>query len=111
MMTRHLQQPLPLTPDKEIFIVGLLVQFVPAHSMQVSRALSLLPGVEIRVAAPVGKLVLVCECESDDETLNLIGRVGEVPGVLNVALVYQHTESAQAMDEEISDESDSPRIH
>ena len=111
MMTRHLQSPLPLVPDKEIFIIGLLVQFVPTRSVQVSSALSLLPGVEIRVAAHAGKLVLVCECDSDDATLKLIGRIGELPGVLNVALVYQHAESAQAMDEEISDEIDPPRIH
>lgn len=112
MMTRHLQPPIiPPTPDKEIFIVGLLVQVVPARTAQVSITLSQLPGAEIRVASNIGKLVLVCECDSDDETLKLIGRIGELPGVLNVALVYQHAESAQAMDEEICDEIDPPRIH
>lgn len=95
------------SPEPEVHIAGLLVQCAPARGAAVAAAVAALPGAEV-CAGAAGKLVVVCECGSCDEIMALVGRIRDLPGVLNVALVYQHAESAQAMEEEISHETDSP---
>lgn len=100
-----------LSSAPEVHIAGLLVQVRPGDTPRAARAIARLPGTEVHAVAAAGKLVVVCECGSADQTLALIERIRDLPGVLNVALVYQHAEGAAAMDEEISDETDPPRIH
>lgn len=100
----------PLEP--EVHIAGVMVQARPGCEPAVAAALSALPHTEAHVAAgAAGKLVAVCEGSSGAEIMDLIARMGEVPGVVNVALVYQHAESAGAMEEEIGNETDPPRFH
>lgn len=96
----------PESPDREVHIAGLVVQARPGDAQAVAAALSRLPGTELR-AAEGGRLVVVCEGGSGGEILDLIARMRDLPGVLNVALAYQHAESAAAM-EEIVHEPDSP---
>jgi len=95
----------------EVHIAGLLVQALPEQRRKVAKAVSGLPKAEVRAAGSAGKLVVVCEGDSDDQIMALIGRIRELPGVLNVALVYQHAESAEAMEEVVTDEADTSRIH
>lgn len=98
--------------EPEVHIAGLLVQTLPEQRRKVAKAIAGLPGAEVRAAGKAGKLVVVCESDGGDEIMALIGRIRGVPGVLNVALVYQHVESAEAMEEEvIIDEADTPRIY
>ena len=95
--------------ELEVHIAGLLVQAQPEQRRRVVKELSDLPGTEVHASGKAGKLVVVCECDSDDELVALIGRIRDLPGVLNVALVYQHVESAEAMKEEVViDEADTP---
>lgn len=98
-------------PDPEVHVVGILVQTRPERVREVAAALSVLPNTEVQTAAPNGRIVVVCVCAGADEALELIARIRELPGVLNVALVYQHAESAAAMEEEIDREDDPPRLH
>lgn len=93
---------------EDVHIAGLLVQARPERVRAVAADLAALPGVEVHAAAAAGKLVVVSECESGGAVVALIDRIRELPGVLNVALVYQHTESARAMQEEMGHEADSP---
>lgn len=95
----------------EIHIAGLLVQAWPAAVGAVAQAIDAMPGLELAVAAEGGRLVVVSECASRGATLELIDRIRALPGVLDVALVYQHAESAGAMNEELSDETDPTRVH
>lgn len=101
--------------DPELHIVGLLVHARPGHCEQVAAAVNRLPQAAIRAAGGAGKLVVVAECASAAETLELIAHLRELPGVANVALVYQHAESLRAMDEvmeeDLSDEHHPSRIH
>ena len=97
----------PESADREVHIAGVVVQTRLGHEDAVAAALSRLPGAELRAAAG-GRLVVVCEGGSGDEILDLIARMRDLPGVLNVALAYQHAESAAAMEEEIVHEPDSP---
>ncbi|MGE5489710.1 MAG: chaperone NapD [Actinomycetota bacterium] len=95
----------------EVHIAGLLVQTLPESRSKVKRALASLSQVEVHADHRNGKLVVVCECDSEDKLMTLIGRIRDLSGVLNVALVYQHMESAEAMDEVITNEADTPRVH
>src|SRR5690349_8054249 len=101
--------------EKEVHIAGILVQVLPEQRRRAAKELARLPRTEVHGdgAAKAGsKLVVVCECDSGDQLLALAGRIREIPGVLNVALVYQHVENAKAMEEEVDlDEVDTPGVH
>jgi len=95
--------------DREVHIAGIVVQARPGCADAVAAGLSRLPDTEVRAAAG-GRLVVVCEGRSGDDILNLMARMRDLQGVLNVALAYQHAESAAAMEEEIH-EPDPPGFH
>lgn len=99
------------SPTPEIHVAGLFVQAFPDRVDAVAGAIAELPGTAVMARDGAGKLVVVCECASGEEAVDLIGRIRELPGVLNVALVYQHAESAEAMEKEMGHEADPPGIH
>jgi nitrate reductase NapD len=92
---------------REVHIAGVLVQARPDCGAAVAAAVARLPDTEVR-AEVEGRLVVVCEGGSGAEILGLIDRMRDLPGVLNVALAYQHAESAAAMEEEIGYDTDPP---
>lgn len=100
--------PLPEMPaaTDDIHIAGVLVQARPGSEQQVAIGLSALPGTEIHGSTAASKFVAVCEGSNAGEILELIARMRGVPGVVDVALVYQHAESASAMQEEFDREID-----
>ncbi|MBS1189760.1 MAG: putative NapD protein [Rhodocyclaceae bacterium] len=83
--------------EPEVHIAGLLVQTLPEQRPKVAKALSDWPRTEVRAGSPTGKLVVLWEGGSGDELTASIARIRQLPGVLNVALVYQHVENARAM--------------
>jgi len=84
-------------------VAGLAVMTRPAQVLTVAGALEALENVEVRAIDPAGKLVVVCEGADEDALVAAIGRMRDLAGVLNVALVYQHAEPADAMEEEIGE--------
>ena len=48
-----------------------------------------------------GKLVVVVEAASSAGVVETIDAMRELPGVLNVSLVYQHAEPASSLEQEI----------
>lgn len=94
--------------ETEIHIAGILVQARLGCEPAVAASLSALPQTEVYAASAAGKLVAVCEGGNSGEILSLIDRMRALPGVIDVALVYQHAENATAMEEEIGHESDPP---
>lgn len=105
------REPNAFSPEPEIHIAGVLVQARPDCGPAVAMALAELPGTEVHATGNAGRLVVVCECAGGEAAVELISRMRDLPGVLNVALVYQHAESAAAMEEEIGNETDPPRLH
>lgn len=97
-------------PAAEVHIAGILVQARRADCASVAEAVRALPGLEVPSVAD-GRLVVVAECANAAEIVDRIDHIRALPGVLNVALVYQHAESLGAMEEEISDETDPPGVH
>lgn len=95
----------------EIHIAGLLIQVREPHSATVFRALAAWPALEVVAQDGGGRLVAVCECDSGEAILQIMASIRDLSGVLNVALVYQHAERAEAMDEEFGHENDAAGVH
>ena len=65
--------------------------------MRVMRAVDAIAAAEVFQSSAAGKLVLVIEAPAARDVLAVIDGIRALPGVLNVALVYQHAEPAAAM--------------
>jgi nitrate reductase NapD len=82
---------------EELHIAGVLVQCRPLDLMRVVRAVDALAAAEVFQSSAEGKLVVVIEAPSSRQVLAAIDEIRALPGVINVALVYQHAEPAAAM--------------
>lgn len=90
----------------EWHITSLVVHAAPSRISSVSAFISKLAGVEIHGTSATGKLVVTIEAASTDETMSRISDIQRFDGVLSAALVYQHAEALDAMNEEIDDGKD-----
>lgn len=90
--------------EAEIHIAGLLVHARKGCAQSVAETLQEYPGIEIHAVSEDGKLIVVCECATGREVLAEVERMRELYDVVDVALVYQHAEPANAMEQEIDDE-------
>lgn len=71
-----------------LHIASLLVHARPELFEAVKANLRLLDGVELHQQSPLGKLVVVLETVDERQILERIEQIGNLPGVLNAALVY-----------------------
>lgn len=85
----------------EIHIAGIIVHARPAHLDEVRAQLAILPQCVVHAVEEDGRMIVTLEAESAPRTLDAMDAIRALPGVLNVALVYQHAEPATAMDEEL----------
>lgn len=87
--------------SEEVHIAGVIIQAAPGQMDEVRRQVSRLPGALVHGAAPDGRMVVTLEADSTKRTLDYMDALRILPGVINVALVYQHNEDAAAMQEEV----------
>lgn len=85
----------------EIHIAGIIVHTRREQAAEVRAQLAILPGCIVHAVEEDGRMVVTLEAESAPRTLDEMDAIRALPGVLNVALVYQHAEPANAMDEEL----------
>ena len=85
----------------EIHVAGVLVQARPESVRDVCLAVSMLPQAAVTHESADGRVVAVLEAASGRAVMQQIEAIREVRGVLNVAIVYQHAESEDAMNEEM----------
>jgi len=71
-----------------LHIASLLVHARPELLEAVKANLRLLDGVELHQESPLGKLVVVLETDNEQQILQRIDSINQLPGVLNAALVY-----------------------
>ena len=76
-------------------ISSLLVQARAEDHRRLEEAISSLPGTEVHATTGTGKIVVVIETPSDAELIRRIDRIGALPGVLSVNLVFHHSEPAR----------------
>ncbi|VVO27403.1 chaperone NapD [Pseudomonas fluorescens] len=74
--------------DKPLHIASLVVLARPELFEAVKANLRLLKGLELHQQSPAGKLVVVLEAEDESQILDCIQQIGNLPGVLNAALIY-----------------------
>ena len=86
----------PAGADVVGHICSLVVHARPERLSAVTEALREMPGVEIHGANEAGRIVVTIETETQDAVVQTMGRIGELPGVLSTALVFQHFEGERA---------------
>jgi nitrate reductase NapD len=88
----------PSTASPEFHVSSLVVHVRPEHLDGVLAALADMPGVETHGTAPSGKLVVTLETASEQDVVQHMGTIGELPGVLSTALVFHHVEPGSGPD-------------
>ncbi|NMZ70234.1 periplasmic nitrate reductase chaperone NapD [Pseudomonas peli] len=78
-----------------LHIASLLVHARPELFEAVKANLHLLDGVELHQQSPLGKLVVVLETVNEQQILERIEQISNLPGVLNAALVYHEVLSPE----------------
>ena len=87
--------------EPETHVAGLVVHAYPDATERVAAAIVEFAGAQVHASSADGKLVVTLEADGADAMADFICRIQTLPGVLAAALVYQHSEDAAAMDEEM----------
>jgi len=74
-------------------IVSLVLRIHPETRAEAEAALTAYPGVECHGMSDDGKLVVTIETETDGETTSTYDRIGQMDGVMSVAMVFHQFES------------------
>ncbi|WP_333903522.1 chaperone NapD [Achromobacter insolitus] len=93
----------PPAAPPELHIASMVVHAAPRRLPDVRQAILSISGAEIHGASDSGKLVVTLEAPSTDDMMVRISEIQRLDGVLASALVYQHADSLDAMNEEIDD--------
>lgn len=86
--------------SQDLYIAGVVV-FAHKHLEAVCESVSAMPDTQVHGASPEGKLVVTVEAGSTGEILDRMDAIRCLPGVVDVALVYQHAEPLDDLLEEI----------
>lgn len=74
--------------DDVLHIASLVVHARPELFEAVKANLLLLDNLELHQHTPAGKLVVVLEAHHEQQILQRIEQINNLPGVLNAALIY-----------------------
>ncbi|RCK46264.1 MULTISPECIES: chaperone NapD [Thalassospira] len=75
-------------------ISSMIVQARPEQITIIKTRLEELDGAEVTAEDANGKLVVVLEADTDRQLADTMQKIGEIPGVLGVNLVFHHSEKA-----------------
>ena len=87
--------------EQEGHIAGIVVFAVPQQIDAISSCIRAIPSAVIHATSPDGKLVVTLETNSTKQTLDYMDAIRALPGVADVALIYQHAEPLSALEQEI----------
>lgn len=74
-------------------ISSAIVHAHAANATAVQARLTTLPGVEVHGISPEGKIIVTLESNDDDSSIDTYTRIGQLEGVLAVAMIYNQSES------------------
>ena len=77
-------------------ISGVIVYAAPKQSDLVEKSLNAIEGVEVH-AAENGKLVVTVEHKNINSLADQVMEFQDIPGVMSVAMVYQHNEDLETL--------------
>ena len=86
----------------ELHIASLVVHVTPSTLHHVEQSLAQVESAATHGSHPDGKLVVTLEGGSADFIMDQIAQIREIQGVINVSLVYQHTEPQSSLQEGIA---------
>jgi len=90
-------------PPEELHIASLVVHSTPRRLVRVTEVLTAMPDAVVHASSAAGKLVVTLEAPSSQAMAQMVSTIQHTDGVLSAALVYQCSDSLDAMNEEISD--------
>jgi nitrate reductase NapD len=95
----------------EAHIAGIVVHASQSNLEKIKQAISLLPGSEIHVTSPEGKIIVTLEARRSVDIVDQLNAIHALPGVYSASLVYQHHEDIETLDQEIRDEPDASKLY
>lgn len=87
--------------EPEVHIAGVVVFTLPDASDHIKSRISSIPAAEVHAASADGKLIVTLETDNARRTVAYMDAIRALPGVLEVALVYQHAEPLEAVEQEV----------
>lgn len=95
----------------ELHIAGIVVHAQAARLDSVRRAIGEIPHAEIHAVSEQGKLVVTLEGAHTAEVAAQLSAIHALPGVYGAALVYQHHEDLESLNEEVADEAHPSHVY
>jgi nitrate reductase NapD len=86
----------------ELHVSGVLVRAHPETMGRTQAGLERLPGVEVLTTTAEGHIVTVVERDSDAALADVFHEIQNSEGVLSASLVYHHSDTSIAQDEEVT---------
>lgn len=87
--------------EQEVHIAGIVVFAQPDRAGALIANIRAIPSATIHASSADGKIVVTLETDSTKQTLDTMDAMRALPGVLDVALVYQHAEPLADLEQEI----------
>ena len=87
------------TRDGDVYIASCLVDCMPPMLAGALTAIAAMSEASIYTHSDAGRIVVVLEAASSFAVVRAIDAIRALPGVVNLNMVYQHVESAAAMNE------------
>lgn len=88
--------------NEDLHIASLVVHVLPASLERVVQAMSGIEPAQVHGTHPDGKVVVTLEGHSAAFIMDQITLIRQIAGVLNVSLVYQHTEPLHSLNEGVT---------
>lgn len=85
----------------DLHITSLVVHVLPAHCANVDALIARIDGAQVHGRDVNGKFVITLEAPTSGAILDQIAQIQQTPGVIGVAMVYQHVESLESLNTEI----------
>ena len=103
------------TPDaaapREFHIAGVVIYAQSDRCEFIVSALRMLPGAQLHASTPDGRLVVTLEGSLSSSIEEQLSAINALPGVFSSALIYQHHEDIESLNEEFVDDTDPSRVH
>ena len=85
----------------EVHIASCIARVRPEALAACRASIESVIGWPVSATDPIGKLVVVMEGANTGALLEQMDRIRALPGVLNIEMVYQHSEDESAMKEHL----------
>jgi nitrate reductase NapD len=95
----------------ELHIASLVLHVLPQWVARVRRSIAKVEGAEIHGVGPTGKMVVTLEALGAAQLAARIAELQSIDGVMSAALVYQHAEPIDQMNEEVPHDTDQTDLH